>query len=113
MDDHPDKLGELINLLLISRHLERLADHATNIAEEVIYLIEGEILDMPPIIANGQSKKKQELVDNSYINVYIQSLWKKRNNNGYAEFAERLKAAAWGRGCVGRPVWSETTTMYI
>jgi phosphate transport system protein len=31
-------------LLLISRHLERLADHATNIAEEVIYMIEGEII---------------------------------------------------------------------
>ena len=44
MGDHPGKLGELINLLLISRHLERLADHATNIAEEVIYLIEGEII---------------------------------------------------------------------
>ncbi len=45
MGDHPpDKLGYLINLLLISRHLERLADHATNIAEEVIYLIEGEIV---------------------------------------------------------------------
>jgi phosphate transport system protein len=44
MGDHPGKLGELINLLLISRHLERLADHATNIAEEVIYLIEGEIV---------------------------------------------------------------------
>jgi phosphate transport system protein len=34
----------MINLLLISRHLERLADHATNIAEEVIYMIEGEII---------------------------------------------------------------------
>ena len=42
--EHPDKIGYLINLLLISRHLERLADHATNIAEEVIYLIEGEII---------------------------------------------------------------------
>ena len=41
---HPDRVGYLINLLLISRHLERLADHATNIAEEVIYLIEGEIV---------------------------------------------------------------------
>jgi phosphate transport system protein len=44
MRKHPDKIGYLINLLLISRHLERLADHATNIAEEVIYLIEGEIV---------------------------------------------------------------------
>ena len=31
-------------MLLISRHMERFADHATNIAEEVIYLIEGEIV---------------------------------------------------------------------
>ena len=44
MSKHPDKIGYLINLLLISRHLERLADHTTNIAEEVIYLIEGEII---------------------------------------------------------------------
>jgi len=40
----PDNVSYLINLLLISRHLERLADHATNIAEEVIYMIEGEII---------------------------------------------------------------------
>jgi len=41
---HPDRVSYLINLLLVSRHLERIADHATNIAEEVIYLIEGEIV---------------------------------------------------------------------
>lgn len=41
---NPDRVGYLINLLFISRHLERIADHATNIAEEVIYMIEGEIL---------------------------------------------------------------------
>ena len=39
----PGRVGYLINLLLISRHLERIADHATNIAEEVIYMVEGEI----------------------------------------------------------------------
>lgn len=44
MRRHPDKIGFLINSLLISRHLERLADHATNIAEEVIYMIEGDIV---------------------------------------------------------------------
>jgi phosphate transport system protein len=41
--DLPERVGYYINLLLISRHLERLADHATNVAEEVIYLVEGEI----------------------------------------------------------------------
>ena len=40
----PDKVGVFINYYLISRHIERLADHATNIAEEVIYLIEGQIV---------------------------------------------------------------------
>ncbi len=44
MKENTDKMGYMINLLLISRHLERLADHATNIAEEVIYLIEGSII---------------------------------------------------------------------
>jgi phosphate transport system protein len=39
----PDRLDDLLQLLSISRHLERIADHATNIAEDVIYLIEGEI----------------------------------------------------------------------
>jgi phosphate transport system protein len=44
MREHPEEMTYLINLYLISRHLERIADHATNIAEEVIYLIEGEIV---------------------------------------------------------------------
>lgn len=44
IEDHPDRVGYLINLLLISRHLERIADHAQNIAEEVVYMIEGEIV---------------------------------------------------------------------
>ena len=35
--------ASMINLFLVSRHLERIADHATNIAEDVIYLITGEI----------------------------------------------------------------------
>ena len=39
----PERVGYLINLLLVSRHLERIADLATNIAEEVIYMVEGEI----------------------------------------------------------------------
>ena len=44
IETHPDRTGYLINLFLISRHLERIADHAQNIAEEVIYMIEGEIV---------------------------------------------------------------------
>ncbi len=44
MFESSDQLKYWINVFLISRHLERLADHATNIAEEVIYLVEGEIV---------------------------------------------------------------------
>jgi len=41
--NEPDRANSLINLFLVSRHLERIADHATNIAEDVIYMVEGEI----------------------------------------------------------------------
>jgi phosphate transport system protein len=41
---NPEKVDEIINMYLISRHIERVGDHTKNIAEEVIYLIEGEII---------------------------------------------------------------------
>lgn len=41
--NEPDRANSLINLFLVSRHLERIADLATNIAEDVIYMVEGEI----------------------------------------------------------------------
>jgi phosphate transport system protein len=41
---NPQMVEEIINMYLISRHIERVGDHITNIAEEVIYLIEGEII---------------------------------------------------------------------
>jgi phosphate transport system protein len=40
----PVKIETLIQYLHIARHLERIADHTTNIAEDVIYLIKGEII---------------------------------------------------------------------
>jgi phosphate transport system protein len=44
MAAHGDKAACLINIYLIARHLERIGDRAKNIAEEVIYLVEGEIV---------------------------------------------------------------------
>jgi phosphate transport system protein len=40
----PESLDSLIHLLSVSRHLERIGDHATNIAEDVIYMLTGEIV---------------------------------------------------------------------
>jgi phosphate transport system protein len=37
----PGTIPRAIGLILISRHLERIGDHATNVAEEVIYLVKG------------------------------------------------------------------------
>jgi len=44
MRKHPEWIDQLVHILSTSRHLERVADHATNISEDVIYMIEGEIV---------------------------------------------------------------------
>ena len=36
----PGTIERALGLILVSRHLERIADHATNIAEDVIFLVE-------------------------------------------------------------------------
>jgi phosphate transport system protein len=43
MRDRPDTIEPALHVFSISRHVERIADCATNIAEDVIYLVEGEI----------------------------------------------------------------------
>lgn len=42
MSQAPEKITPCVALILIARSLERIADHATNIAEEVIYMVKGE-----------------------------------------------------------------------
>jgi len=43
MED-PATIPRAVELILIGRHLERIADHATNISEDVIYLVEGKTI---------------------------------------------------------------------
>lgn len=39
--ENPAKTEPALDLILVSRHLERVGDHATNIAEEVIFIVSG------------------------------------------------------------------------
>ena len=41
MIEDPHTITRALNLMTVSRKLERVADHATNIAEEIVYLYEG------------------------------------------------------------------------
>ncbi len=40
----PENVQAFINYLSVSRHLERIADYSTNIAEDVIYMVQGDIV---------------------------------------------------------------------
>lgn len=44
LKQEPDYVPFYISLLSVSTNLERIADHATNIAEDIIYMISGEII---------------------------------------------------------------------
>jgi phosphate transport system protein len=48
MKDSPSLIDVGMSLFSATRHLERIADHATNIAEDVVYLVEGEIVRHRP-----------------------------------------------------------------
>jgi phosphate transport system protein len=48
MQSSPDMIEPGLSLFSATRHLERIADHATNIAEDVVYLVEGEIIRHRP-----------------------------------------------------------------
>jgi phosphate transport system protein len=44
----PKTADRAVPLLLIARHLERICDHATNIAEDVVYLVEARVVKHHP-----------------------------------------------------------------
>lgn len=53
MVERPSTITRCLNLMTISKSLERIGDHATNIAEEVVYLHEGEDIRHDPKIKHG------------------------------------------------------------
>ena len=48
MAQDPDQLRGYLNLMFISRHLERVGDHATNIAEDAVYAAAAEDIRHQP-----------------------------------------------------------------
>ncbi|HTY59109.1 MAG TPA: phosphate signaling complex protein PhoU [Bacteroidota bacterium] len=44
MKAHHERVEPAAHILILSRHLERLADHATNIAEDVIFIVEAKLV---------------------------------------------------------------------
>ncbi len=61
MMEKPAAISRGLNLMVICKSLERIADHATNVAEEVVFLYEGEDirhldLDRPPLSASAPSR---------------------------------------------------------
>jgi len=44
MMQDPATIQRAVGLILVGRHLERIADHATNIGEDVIYLVKGKTI---------------------------------------------------------------------
>lgn len=48
MIQNPEHINFILHTISAGRHLERIADHATNIAEDVIYLEEAEIVRHTP-----------------------------------------------------------------
>jgi phosphate transport system protein len=42
MIEDPSTISRAIDMILVARFVERIADQATNIAEEVVYLVEAE-----------------------------------------------------------------------
>ncbi|MGZ8839709.1 MAG: phosphate signaling complex protein PhoU [Candidatus Aminicenantales bacterium] len=44
MMEDPGTISRAVDLILVGRHLERIADHATNIGEDVIYMVKGKTI---------------------------------------------------------------------
>jgi len=44
IQQNPENVENLLRVNSVSKHIERIADMATNVAEDVIYMVEGDIV---------------------------------------------------------------------
>jgi len=60
MQSDSSTINRALSLILISRNLERIADHATNIAEDVIFMVLGKDIRHHAQDSNGRSKNPSD-----------------------------------------------------
>lgn len=60
LEDPQEYLKEMFPLLFIARHLERMGDHAENIAEFTFYTTEGEWIKHTHLLENQEEKKEEK-----------------------------------------------------
>jgi phosphate transport system protein len=56
MVERPSNIGRCLNLMVISKSIERIADHAKNVAEEVVYLYEAKDIRHTEVKANDPNE---------------------------------------------------------
>jgi len=44
MEQNPEDVNRAVHLILITRHLERIGDQATNVCEEIVFMVEGKTI---------------------------------------------------------------------
>jgi phosphate transport system protein len=57
MLENPNAITRAIRLTFIGKYIERIADHATNVAELVVYMVEGKSSAIPPLMQTEHSSR--------------------------------------------------------
>ena len=62
MMSDPTTIPRAMDLILVSRHIERIADHATNICEDVIFMVKGEDVRRDDLVDQLKDQVFRELL---------------------------------------------------
>ena len=60
MREHPERIGDVMHFVGALRNLERLADHATNVAEDVIFVVRGRIVRHHMVELGSEAPERPE-----------------------------------------------------
>lgn len=54
-----DQIDAYLSIFSVVRHLERIGDHATNVAEDVVYLVDGDVIRHRPEAVNERMREQE------------------------------------------------------